>query len=89
MRQNEQWIQESAARLLFLVVQWARQLPMFLSLPMRDQVCSKPTNSAFLEGSNPLSDALHRLQEESFVTFCSCSHTALRDNTFCFVTYVE
>eukprot|EP00794_Sanderia_malayensis_P012858 gene12858-14183_t len=36
--QKEKWVHESAARLLFLVVQWARQLPMFLGLPLRDQV---------------------------------------------------
>eukprot|EP00795_Rhopilema_esculentum_P005325 gene5325-494_t len=35
---SEQWLNESAARLLFLVVQWARQLPMFLSLSLRDQI---------------------------------------------------
>eukprot|EP00112_Aurelia_sp_Birch-Aquarium-sp1_P005232 Seg1592.3 transcript_id=Seg1592.3/GoldUCD/mRNA.D3Y31 product="Nuclear receptor subfamily 2 group E member 1" protein_id=Seg1592.3/GoldUCD/D3Y31 len=35
---SEQWLHESAARLLFLIVQWARQLPMFLSLTVRDQI---------------------------------------------------
>ena len=41
MQYNEQWLHESAARLLFLVVQWARQLSMFLNLPQSDQVTSQ------------------------------------------------
>lgn len=33
-------IQETSARLLFMAVKWAKNLPVFSNLPFRDQVCS-------------------------------------------------
>lgn len=36
-------VYETSARLLFMAVKWAKNLPSFASLPFRDQVClSKP-----------------------------------------------
>lgn len=34
---------ETSARLLFMAVKWAKNLPSFAALPFRDQVRSKPT----------------------------------------------
>lgn len=32
-------IHETSARLLFMAVKWAKNLPVFSNLPFRDQVC--------------------------------------------------
>lgn len=41
-------VQETAARLLFMAVKWAKNLPSFSSLPFRDQVSSHLLNADFL-----------------------------------------
>lgn len=39
---------EAAARLLFMNVKWARSLPAFTALPLRDQVCNIQLHSLHL-----------------------------------------
>mgnify|MGYP002715736908 CR=1 FL=1 len=36
---TQETIYETSARLLFMAVKWAKNLPSFASLPFRDQVC--------------------------------------------------
>lgn len=41
-------IYETSARLLFMAVKWAKNLPSFASLPFRDQVCTSEECEIFL-----------------------------------------
>jgi nuclear receptor subfamily 2 group E member 3 len=38
-QQAQETVYETSARLLFMAVKWAKNLPSFASLPFRDQVC--------------------------------------------------
>ena len=38
---NPEAVCEAAAKLLFMSVKWARNIPSFMSLPFRDQVSSR------------------------------------------------
>lgn len=43
-------VYETSARLLFMAVKWAKNLPSFTSLPFRDQVTSLPSSSLDVSG---------------------------------------
>eukprot|EP00069_Balaena_mysticetus_P008785 bmy_19841T0 len=46
-------IHETSARLLFMAVKWAKNLPVFSNLPFRDQLWMEPTEYLAAEASGP------------------------------------
>lgn len=43
-------VYETSARLLFMSVKWAKNLPVFSNLPFRDQVRNRPRNLTLPRG---------------------------------------